>query len=423
MSFFERSQQPASAYLTAYTVVAFDWLRQAGFEPPALVEQRALGYLSASTGRFPERAAQWAVALPLLARTGRIDSAALERMLAMTRANDVATRSHVYAAWLASSDSERRSRALDALRSESARATYFDGNAASLPLVTSAVAQCATVINLLGSGNPQALELARPRVRALQERARRLSRWGTTHENAMCAKALWDYHRLQQRANDFAEVAVTAAVNGKSLGIATLTGTRSQLQLLTQPVAMAGPQRLELRTSGSGSADFRAVLSYRRAVDLQPQIASGLSLARSDQVRRGEAWVDVDERAGVRQGELLKVRLEIVVPTDRTLVVLQDPLPAGVEILNAQLTTTSREELRSGEDRGPRNPFDQQAVRSDSMSYYAEQLAAGRYRLEYLTRVIAAGIFTALPPRIEEMYRPEVFATGTAQRLVFEVSR
>jgi uncharacterized protein YfaS (alpha-2-macroglobulin family) len=37
--------------------------------------------------------------------------------------------------------------------------------------------------------------------------------------------------------------------------------------------------------------------------------------------------------------------------------------------------------------------------------------------------VIAAGAFTALPPRIEEMYRPEIFATGTAQRLVFDVSR
>jgi hypothetical protein len=239
----------------------------------------------------------------------------------------------------------------------------------------------------------------------------------------MCAKALWDYHRLQQRSNDFADVAVTAAINGRSLGVARLAGTRSQLQLLTQPLAMPGPQRLELRTSGNGTADFRAVLSYRRTANLQPQTASGLSLARSYQVRRGEHWVAVDESAHVRQGELLKVRLEIVVPTDRTLVVLQDPLPAGVEILNAQSTTTSREELRSGEARGERNPFDQHAVRSDSMSYYAEQLAAGRYRLEYLTRVIAAGAFTALPPRIEEMYRPEIFATGAAQRLVFEVSR
>jgi uncharacterized protein YfaS (alpha-2-macroglobulin family) len=57
------------------------------------------------------------------------------------------------------------------------------------------------------------------------------------------------------------------------------------------------------------------------------------------------------------------------------------------------------------------------------MSYYAEQLPAGRYRLEYLTRVIAAAAFTTLPSRIEEMYRPEIFATGRAERLVFEASR
>ena len=425
MTFFEPGNQYADAYLTAFTLLAFDWLRQFGYDVPEQTEGRAIEYLLDLNRRHPERLQQWAAALPLLTQRTQIDAPTLERMVAAQPAADVVTRSYMYSAVRHLVEPEPRARLERVLNKELSRGLYFDQGAASLPLLSNEVAQCATISNLLRAEDPRGLrgQIAGQvdgLVRSLQDRARRRSHWSTTHENVFCAKALWDYEQSAQRSGKSAPVEVAAALNGRSMGSVPLAGSQSQqLQLLTLPVGTPGPQQLEIRPTGLGAADYRAVLTYQRSAAAQRAQASGFSLARSYQVRRGKAWVDVDQDTPVEKNSLLRVNLDIVVPTARTLVALQDPIPAGVEILNDLFATTSRAELAAGnEGKADRaQPFEHHVVRRDSMSYYTENLPAGRYRVSYLVRAIAAGEFTALPPRIEEMYRPEVFGSAEVFRL------
>ena len=416
MRFFESGSWRSDPYLTAYTVVAFDWLRGLDVGIPTEVEQRAIDFLLDLDRTSPQRLREWAVALPILVQRQQIDAARLERMVAAVPTSDVVTRSHLYAAVLRVVDPERRARLLAPLTRELTQQLYFDPGTASLPLVSGEVAQCTVAINLLASKTSAALggridEL----LRGVEERASRRNRWGTTHENIFCAKALWDYQRSAPRANRASPLDVAVALNGRALGTVSLRGTGSQLQVLTGSLA-AGPQRLELQPAGQGAADYRVVLNYQRPLPASSAQASGLSLARSYQVWRAGQWIEVGPQTRVQKSDLLRVNLDVVAPTARALVVLQDPLPAGVEVLNDVFATTSRTDLAKLQDGGPQY-FNTRAVRRDNVSYYAEGLPAGRHRVSYLVRAIAAGEFTALPPRIEEMYRPEIFGTAGAFRL------
>ncbi len=47
--------------------------------------------------------------------------------------------------------------------------------------------------------------------------------------------------------------------------------------------------------------------------------------------------------------------------------------------------------------------------------FYADRLPAGRYRLIYAAEVIARGHFLAPPPRVHEIYAPEVYGRGRAR--------
>ena len=46
---------------------------------------------------------------------------------------------------------------------------------------------------------------------------------------------------------------------------------------------------------------------------------------------------------------------------------------------------------------------------------YADDLPAGHYRLIYAAQVISPGRFLAPPPKVREIYQPDVFGRGRAE--------
>ena len=132
----------------------------------------------------------------------------------------------------------------------------------------------------------------------------------------------------------------------------------------------------------------------------------------------------------VAEGDLVRVRLRITVPTTRQFVVVDDALPAGLEAVDLSLRTASampgpgasmtpepvdQERQESAPqwgfgrwDAGWWSPFDYREIRDDRVVYSANVLWPGTYTATYVARATTPGTFVRPPAHAEEMYNPAV---------------
>ena len=149
-----------------------------------------------------------------------------------------------------------------------------------------------------------------------------------------------------------------------------------------------------------------------------------------------ERYSDGRPVTAVAEGELVRVRLRVTVDAERTFVVLDDALPAGLEAIDLSLRTagglpgpgaadsTSRgegeNESEADGQRYPRwaygswdagwwSPWEHRELRDDRIVYYATVLWPGTYSTTYVARATTAGTFVRPPAHAEEMYNPSVF--------------
>jgi alpha-2-macroglobulin len=156
-----------------------------------------------------------------------------------------------------------------------------------------------------------------------------------------------------------------------------------------------------------------------------------------DQGIRVERWYerfDARDRSPIisaTEGELVRVRLRITVPEDRQFVVLDDPLPAGLEAVDLSLRTATTmpgpgavtDESRMQNDgqtddndrawygswdAGWWSPFDHKEMRDDRVVYFATTLWKGTYTATYVARATTPGVFVRPPAHAEEMYNRAV---------------
>lgn len=132
---------------------------------------------------------------------------------------------------------------------------------------------------------------------------------------------------------------------------------------------------------------------------------------------------------GIRTGELVRVDLYLNVPAERYFVVVNDPVPGGLEPVSRDLATASTVDAEKAEMRRPegsylnrfqewigfgvsRWSFYHRELRHDGARFYSELLSPGLYHLSYVAQAIAPGDFTVLPTHAEEMYNPDVYGKG-----------
>src|SRR5262249_11306249 len=114
----------------------------------------------------------------------------------------------------------------------------------------------------------------------------------------------------------------------------------------------------------------------------------------------------------VAAGQLLRVTLHVAVPETTAHVVLDDPLPGGLEPVNFSLKT-------SGSDGKPiPSVFTHEELHDDRVSAYAAELAPGLYRHSYVARARTPGRFLAPAARAEAMYAPERAGSTAAETFV-----
>lgn len=267
----------------------------------------------------------------------------------------------------------------------------------------------------------------------------RVDRWGgNTQDWASALTALAAFQRTQRRAT---ERPVRVATGGRPL--LTLGGVGQPLQ--DSSLALAGllaPRgdsvRLRLQLAAGSTATGDAPAIY--------WVATVRAVPRTRPITPDQAGIEVERWyedyttgrpvTSVAEGDLVRVRLRITLAADRQFLVLDDPLPAGLEAIDLSLRTTGlaagpgatgtgrvegeeREAEAAGDrwrygwyygrwDAGWWSPFDHRELRDDRVIYAATFLWKGTYTASYLARATTPGTFVRAPAHAEEMYNPAV---------------
>lgn len=266
-----------------------------------------------------------------------------------------------------------------------------------------------------------------------------------TQDISSSVQALADFERRQRSA---ARRGVRVAVNGRTLlDIPTgrlASDTVLSLAGLGIDPAAAGARgdslRVDVTPIGAG-VPLYAVATLTAMPKVRPvtPVDRGFAL---------EHWIEnVDDRkpvTTVAAGALVRVWLRVTVKAERRFVVLEDPLPAGLEAVDLSLrtapiasnlphplTTPSNAELYPDDDNANRwgfgrwdsgwwSPFDHQELRDDRVLWAATVLWPGTYTVSYLARASTPGTFVRPPSHVEEMYDRAVYGRGDGG--VFTVS-
>jgi alpha-2-macroglobulin len=153
---------------------------------------------------------------------------------------------------------------------------------------------------------------------------------------------------------------------------------------------------------------------------------------RPEELQAAASIVPKDSASSFGGGDLVLADLVVVAPSPRQFVVIDDPLPAGLEPVDTRLSTTGASldvegmsQPPSDDEPGARDDriatgseylssVVRREMRDDRVLFFVEHLAAGMYHYRYLARATTFGTFVVPPTRAEEMYTPEVFGRSAA---------
>jgi uncharacterized protein YfaS (alpha-2-macroglobulin family) len=384
-----------------------DYLRTqltSGTDTPYDLELQAYACYVLALARHPDRAAMNRLADVL-------DRAAVPGVPGPTPQ----TRFHLAAAWLAGGNRDRAASLVPAVLPQPR--TGRDRG----PNVGSDVRDRAVILSTLLSVAPD-----RPEIPAMAEQLADLGRrgqWRSTQDVAMSIMALGQYLRLtrDQKAYDGVELwrggeKLASADHGKPL-VWNSAAVTDALE-----VRVSGPENARGYVTWGQSgvpleplpdAQNQGLQVHRRYLDRDGNPNSGGKLASGQLV-----WVELTVQGSAALGGSA---------SPQGAVIIEDMLPAGLEIENPRLATTARGKIEEPddtedetEDAGlavapakPRRfvPY-RMEVRDDRLVLWGNAPVASPGRFVYLARAVTAGEFAVPPVRAESMYDIAVHAIG-----------
>jgi uncharacterized protein YfaS (alpha-2-macroglobulin family) len=259
---------------------------------------------------------------------------------------------------------------------------------------------------------------------------RKRGRWYNTQENVFVLLGLDRYFQTVEKATP--DFVARAWLGNAFAGEHAYRGRTNDRQEVSIPLAsLAGtaqPSAVTLSKEGTGRLYFRIGMRYAPDDFKPPPAEHGFSVTR--RYEHVDSPADVIKNADgtwrVRAGALVRVRLGMVAPSRRYHVALVDPLPAGFEALNSALATTESippDEATTKGSRGvpwwwSRAWYEHENFRDERVEAFASLLWDGVYDYTYVARATTPGDFVVPPPKAEEMYDPETFGRGAADRVV-----
>jgi uncharacterized protein YfaS (alpha-2-macroglobulin family) len=193
----------------------------------------------------------------------------------------------------------------------------------------------------------------------------------------------------------------------------------------TLPIAVQDLLADELNRLSISRGDGEGVLYYSAFLNLKLPLPDVRATSRGLSISR-EYFLNDDRDVPVTQarvGDTVAVRLTITTSQDLYYAVIEDPLPAGLEVLNRRLAITPNPVQRQSYY-GPAWYwgwwwFDQTEIRDEQLNLYADFLPRGTYVYTYFAQVTLSGEFQVIPAQGYAFYQPDIF--GRTDSLTFTV--
>ncbi|HEX6315739.1 MAG TPA: alpha-2-macroglobulin family protein, partial [Gemmatimonadaceae bacterium] len=292
-----------------------------------------------------------------------------------------------------------------------------------------------------------AIDPSHPRLGALMERL--ISRtsaasryWWNTQDYASGASAVAAFTRLVPRGQATLSANVLSAQQRGSANVVLRTIDGAAVDSTTSLIGL-GAERgdsliLTIRFVARNGPIFYGITSHEVSAvpDTRP-LVNGVTVERwYERFDNGEPATEV------REGELVRVRLRVTVPSQREFLAVEDHLPAGLEAVDLSLRTSgtlgpfsaqASVEARARRDReaaagmaigswdsGWWSPWEHSEKRDDRVVWFARSLSSGSYVATYVARATTSGRFIRPPARAEEMYNAAT--SGRSEGGIFVVT-
>jgi hypothetical protein len=455
MTYFTAQDRYISPYLSAYTALAFNWLRKSGYEVSAAVEDKLHDYLLAMLRRdvMPDfytkgmASTVRAVALAALVDHEKIDLSDLQRYQSHVPQMSLFGKAHFLLAALGVKGS-------DAIRTDVYNRILAHANQSGGKFVFSeviddsyarilssalrtngAVLSALTAYGRTGPGKQLVGDIPFKLVRFITQSRKNRDHWENTQENMFCMNALIDYSRGYE--SEVPDMTLRVLFDAAEMGRTKFSDLRDDPVMFQKPIGADDPGRaatLKLERAGKGRLYYSARLSYAPQTLRADPINAGIEIHREYSREHNGQWEILKNPMQLQRGDLVRVDLFVSLPAARNFVVVDDAVPGGLEPVNRDLATASTVDADKGAFKHAegswwfrysdwssygvsRWSFYHQELRHNAARFYSDYLPAGNYHLSYTAQAIAPGDFVVMPVHAEEMYDPDVYGKGVVGSL------
>jgi uncharacterized protein YfaS (alpha-2-macroglobulin family) len=447
MTYFIPNDSHVDPYLSAYTALAFTWLRHDGYQIPKAVEDKLHDYLldMLRHDQMPTFYSEGmsstvrAVALAALADSTDIDKSDIDRYAPHLKEMSLFGKAHF--ALAASKVPGAQQNAAEAVRQIMNQANETGGkyifsevldDSYSRILSSPMRENCAVLDAMVVLGETPAVknlvgDVPYKLVRTVTQTRGGRDHWENTQENMFCMNALTDFSKVYEK--DKPAMHVEASLDGKPIGQTDFNSVRDPQATFDKPIEAADVGRkatMTLNRTGTGRVYYATHLSYAPRVGKDDGTDAGIEIHREYSLKQDGKWTLLPKPYAVKQGDLVRIDLYVSLPAARNFVVVDDPVPGGFEPVNADFATASKVDAAQGayqtsggsfwfkyNDWNDYNlsfwSFNHKELLHNAARFYADYLPAGNYHLSYMAQAIGAGDFAIMPTMAQEMYDPDVY--------------
>ncbi|GAB1422642.1 hypothetical protein MASR2M15_28800 [Anaerolineales bacterium] len=251
---------------------------------------------------------------------------------------------------------------------------------------------------------------------------RKADRWETTQETAWAVMTLTDWMKTSGELNPDYRFDVTLNANS------VLSGDANSDNILEDEKLSIAIADMLLDTSNE--------IVFNRDGDLGQMyytmhLKPYLPVPNLDPIDHGIILYRVFMKEGkivdtAQVGDVLDVVITLIAPNELYYLVVDDPLPAGMESIDPSLLTSQQldteptivnkdDELFYGSWY-----FKSPEFRDEKVVLNVDYLPRGTYEYTYKVRVVTAGNYNVIPPTASEFYFPEVYGRG--EGMLFTIS-
>lgn len=436
-----RRGQESWPYVSVHALHALVLARAEGYAVPDGALDAGMGYLNGIERHFPRHYGEatrrliTAYALYVRSELGDVDTAAVLRLLRQAAVEDQPLEVLAWSLLVLRHDAHTADAIQDLLRFISTRVNETTGKAEFASgyreedgylVLDSDRRSDALLLQVLMELQPDSDLISKVMGGILAAR-RSNGHWGSSQDNVFVLLAMNQYfHQYEAATPDFqAQVWLddTLVMN------APFAGREAVTRSVTLPMPWLfdhSPERLQLVRAGAGRMYYRVGLDY---------IPSDLRLApreRGFTVLRtytgvddpDDVWQDAEGVWHVKLGARVRIETTMAAPGRRYHVLLESPLPAGLEAVNPTLEG-NRAFADPNRMRGSWYWywFDHQQLLDERAQAVTTYLPGGVHRYAIIAEATTPGVFQVPPARAAEIYAPETFGHGPSEVVVVEADR